>query len=94
MALEVRRFQFTIDADTIAPLTVEVPADRKILGSADGNGGPMLLVQGDWAAPDPVNVTFSVVRAGYYPYEIQPGESVVAVISDTNYGYSGFVLES
>ncbi len=92
MALQVRSFQFTVDSDLIAAQTLTVPLVRTILGCVAANGGPALLILGDWSLPLAVDMLYEFHREQYMPYA--PGsKTVVAIVDDYGNGFRGVVTE-
>lgn len=80
--------------DYVVPYTYTVPADRTFHGAVSGNNGPVLLVEGDWAAENPVSMTYSWVRRQDLPRSIGPGEACVADWHDVSLGFNGIAVES
>jgi hypothetical protein len=91
MALQLRSYQFN---ESIDPLTITVPLLRTVHGAIEGDGGPALLIAGDWSLPLPVEVTYTCVPRDSMPYTVGAGETVVCTINDNGHGIVGAVIAS
>lgn len=97
MAVEVRGLTFSMDdsaPDFVVPGTYSVPAVRTFRGVVTGNNGPVLLVEGDWAAESPETMTYSWVRRQDLPWSPGAGEVCVGAWHDTSLGFNGIAVEA
>jgi hypothetical protein len=97
MAVEIRSFQFLMNdnmPDHVVSRNLTVPLSRTYRGAVTGNGGPVLMIEGDWDAPSPQNVTYTWHRHQDLPWEPAIGEAWAASWSDYGYGFNGIAVES